>query len=56
LIKRQQQKRSDKTTEEIEFEKNAEELTFHPNIQKKQVQVKNAPNKVNQRSVMDNIE
>ncbi len=45
-----------KTTEEIDFEKNAEELTFHPNIYKKPAPASQAPNKINQRSVMDTIE
>ncbi len=54
LLKRKQ--KEDKSSEEVEFEKNKNELTFQPNLQKKKPKTANKRHKVNQRSVMDNIE
>ncbi len=55
MNKNQQVRKADKTSEEIEFEKAKEELTFHPTINKSN-NVKSGENRINQRSVMDNIE
>ncbi len=52
-----QKKKLDKTTEEIEFEKAKQELTFQPNLSKKKGKTQQQQrHKINQRSVMDNIE
>ena len=49
-------KMDEKSTEQVEFEKNQEELTFHPNLEKKKPRTANKNYKVNQRSIQDNIE
>ena len=46
----------DKTTDEVEFEKGQDELTFQPNLNKKNPWTAKKKYKVNQRSVQDNIE
>lgn len=51
-----QQQKADKTSEEVEFEKNKNELTFQPNLNKKKPKSSAKRHKVNQRSVMDTIE
>lgn len=52
IVKRKE--KNDKTSEEVEFEKASQELTFQPNLYKGKAKAKK--HKVNQRSVMDNIE
>lgn len=54
IVKRKE--KQDKTSEEVEFEKSEKELTFQPNLYKKKNQAAKKNHKVNQRSVMDNIE
>ena len=54
VIKRKE--KQDKTTEEVEFEKAKEELTFQPNLTKKKPKTAKKKYNVNQRSVQDNIE
>ena len=56
LSMNKQKQKEDKTTEEVEFEKAKEELTFQPNLQKKKPKTAAKKYRVNQRSVQDNIE
>jgi hypothetical protein len=56
VIKKTNQIKQDKTAEQYEFEKNKEELTFQPNLQKKKAKDSKVQYKVNHRSEMDTIE
>jgi hypothetical protein len=56
LAQAKNKQKMDKTRDEYEFEKNANECTFTPNINKETTRAENKPHLVNERSIQDNYE